>query len=109
MSYFPELKRAETNRLTLIVISMLSPLWFGLAAGFIFDTMYLVLLGALLGLMFSIFLVKLISKKLKVYCPVCSSLEINENYSKSLRGSNKNVEHYCKACGSKFIDGHLLE
>ena len=109
MSYYPALKRAETFRLALVLLSILLPLIGAVLAGYVFNDIWFVTAGFILGGFCTYFCVKLINKYIKVYCPICGSDDIRENYANSPRGTNSNVEHNCTSCNSKFVDGQLVE
>ena len=108
MSYYPALKKAETFRLSLILGSLFSPVFLAILIGYMFNDLFYVSIGFIIGCVGSYFLIKLIHKYIKVKCPICDSPDISENYANSPRGSNSNVEHLCNSCNSKFIDGQLV-
>jgi hypothetical protein len=108
MSYYPALKKAETFRLALVSLSILLPLIGAVLAVAVINDIWFIIVGFVAGCFCTYVCVKLINKYIKVYCPICSSDNISENYANSPRGTNSGVEHNCSSCNSKFIDGQLV-
>jgi len=108
MSYYPALKKAETIRLALVILSLLFPFVGALVAGYAYGNIWLVTFGFICGCFGFYFSVRLINKYIKVHCPICGSDKISENYVNSPRGSSSNVEHHCSSCNSKYIDGQHI-
>lgn len=108
MSYYPALKRAETFRLCLVLLSLFFPVFLAIIIGCLFNDLFYVSIGFVNGCLGSYFVIKLIQKYEKAKCPICDSQDVSENYANSPRGSNSNVEHLCNSCNSKFIDGQRV-
>jgi MFS superfamily sulfate permease-like transporter len=106
---YPNLKAAEKRRSNYLALVVTISFLTALAVGVYLQTVIGVVVGVVVASVLIWKLSRLVYSKIKVSCPICGSVNLNENYANTPRHSNAKVEHTCSDCGSFYIDGQLIE
>ncbi len=106
---YPNLKEAEKRRSNYLALVIMASFFAALVIGVYFQTVIGVVAGIVVAGILIWKLSRLVYSKIKVSCPICGSVNLDENYANTQRYSNDKVEHTCSDCGSFYIDGELVE